>query len=149
MFLKRQIQKIDVCFVVGDFNPNCLEHNKNLEIRTFYSLIFAHGCISLITRPARVISKTVSLIDNLFTTFIFGTSLKLKKGIIKSDMSDHFPVFLSLNYSPKFHKENQKITIHKRVIHDTNLMAFKADLYNVKGNSIMIPQKHVQNTKHF
>ena len=103
----------------------------------------------MITRSARVISKTVSLIDNLFTTFIFDISLKLKKGIIKSDMSDHFPVFLSLNYSSKFHKENQKITIHKRVIHDTNLMAFKADLCSVKGDSIMIPQKQVQNKKHF
>ena len=86
--------------------------------------------------PTRVTSKTVSLIDNIFTNFIFKTSLKLKKGIIKCDVSDHFPVFLSLGYPSKIHKEHQKVTIHKRVIHDTNLMAFKTDLRNVNWNSI-------------
>ena len=32
-------------------------------------------------------------------------------------------------------KQYQKITIHKRVIHDTNLMTFKTDLHNVNCNS--------------
>ena len=44
-------------FVVSDFNLNCLDYNKNLEIRTFYNRIFAHGCIPLITRPTRVTYK--------------------------------------------------------------------------------------------
>ena len=81
-------------------------------------------------------SKTVSLIDNIFANFIFDTSLKLKKGIIKSDVSDHFPVFVSLCSPSKIHKEHQKITIHEIVIHDTNPMAFKTDLCNVNWNSI-------------
>ena len=51
-------------------------------------------------------------------------------------MSDNFPVFVSL-YSPsKIHKEYQKITIHKRVMRDTNLMKFKTDLRDVNWNSI-------------
>ena len=49
----------------------------------------------------------------------FDTSLKLKKEIIKSDVSDHFSVFVSLCSLSKIHKEYQKTTIHKRVIHDT------------------------------
>ena len=51
-------------------------------------------------------------------------------------MSDHFPVFVSLCSPSKIHKEYRKITIHERVIHDTNLMAFKTDLRNVNWNSI-------------
>ena len=112
MFLKRKTQKIN--FVVGDFNLNCLDYNENLEIRTFRNRIFAHGCIPLMTRPTRVTSKMVSLIDNIFTNFIFETSLKLRKRIIKRDVSDHFPVFVSLNSSSKIHKENQNITIQKK-----------------------------------
>ena len=103
-----------------------------LGIRTFYNQIFAHGSIPLMTRPTRITSKTVSLIDNIFTNFISDTSLKLKKGIIKSDES----VFVSLNSSLKIHKEKQKITIHKRVMRDTNLTAFEIDLRNVHWNSI-------------
>ena len=90
----------------------------------------------MITKPTRVTSKTVSLIDNIFTNVIFDTSWKLKKGIIKSDMSDHFPLFVSPCSPSKIHKEHQKITTHKRVIHGTNLMAFKTDLCNVNWNSI-------------
>ena len=90
----------------------------------------------MITRPTRVTSKTVSVIDNIFANFVFDTSLKLKKGIIKSDVSDHSPVSVSLSFRSKIHKENQKITIHKRVMHGTNLIAFKTDLHNVNWNSI-------------
>ena len=90
----------------------------------------------MITRPTRVTSKTVSLIDNIFTNFVFDTSLKVKKGIIKSDVSDHSPVSVSLSSRSKIHKENQKISIHKKVMHDANLIAFKIDLSNVNWNSI-------------
>ena len=51
-------------------------------------------------------------------------------------MSDHFLVFVSLCSPSKTHKEHQNITIHKKVIHETNLMVFKADLGNVNWNSI-------------
>ena len=51
-------------------------------------------------------------------------------------MSDHFPVFVSLCSPSKIHKEYRKITIHERVIHGTNLMAFKTDLRNVYCNAI-------------
>ena len=68
-----------LCFIACDFNLNCLDYNENLEIRTFYNRNFIYDCILLITRPTRRTSKTVSLIDNVFTNFVFGTSLKLKK----------------------------------------------------------------------
>ena len=92
-------------FVVGDFNLTCLDYNQNLEIRTFYNQIFAHACIPLITRPTRVTSKTVSLFHNIFTNFVFDTSLKLKKGIIKSDTSDYLPLFISRSSRSKIHKK--------------------------------------------
>ena len=82
--------------------------------------MFYNRTLALITKPTRVTSKTVSLIDNIFTNFIFDTSLKLKKGIIKSDVSDNFPVFVFLCSPSKIHEEYQKITIDKRVMRDTN-----------------------------
>ena len=100
---KKANTKNKTCFVAGNFNLNCLDYNKNLELRTFSSQSFAHKCISLMTKSTRVTSKTFSLIDNIFTNFIFDTSLKLKKGIIKSDASDHFTVFVSLFSPLKIH----------------------------------------------
>ena len=51
-------------------------------------------------------------------------------------MSGRFSVCVSLCSLSKTNKEYQKITIHKKVIHDTKLMAFKTDLPNVNQNSI-------------
>ena len=95
MFLKRQTQK------------------------TFYNRIFAHGCILLITRPTKVTSKTGSLFDNIFTNLFLTPHGNSKRESLKIDVSDHFPVFASLNFLSKIHKENQRITIHKRVMHGT------------------------------
>ena len=125
------------CILVDNFNLNYLDFIKNLEVRKIYNQIFVHGYIPLITRPTRVTLKTISLIDNIFTNFIFGASLKPKElMIIKSDVSDYFPVFVSLNSSSKICKENKQLTIHKRVMHDTNLAAFKVDLCNVNWKLI-------------
>ena len=87
-------------------------------------------------RPTRVTSKTFSLIDNILTHFVFDTLLKLKKGVIKSDVSDHFPVFVSLDSLSKIHKENLEIITHKRVMHCTILTGYKTDLCNINWNSI-------------
>ena len=103
-------------FAAGDFSLNCLDYHKK-------------------SKSTRVKSKTGSLIVMYSEILFLETSLKLKKRIIKSDVSDHFPVFVSLCYPSKVHKEHQKITIHKRVTHDTNLMAFQIDLHNVNWNS--------------
>ena len=43
-----------LCIVVGDFNVNCLDYNKNLEVRTFYNRIFSHSCIPLKTKPTNI-----------------------------------------------------------------------------------------------
>ena len=51
-------------------------------------------------------------------------------------MFDHIPVFASLYSRSKVHKEYQNITIHKSVMHDTNLMVFQTDLCNVNWNWI-------------
>ena len=136
MFLKRLIQKINFVLLLTISIKLFRLQQMNLEVRTFYNRISAHGCIHSITKPTRVTSKTVSLIDNILTNFIFDTLLKLKKGIIKSDVSDHFSVVVSLCFPSFIHEEYQKIAIHKRVMHDTNLVAFKADLRNVNWNSI-------------
>ena len=75
------------------------------------------------------------IIYNIFTKIIFDTSLELKKRIDKSDVSEHFPVFVSLNSSSKIYKENQKITIHKSVMHDTNLTDLRKVNWNSKNHS--------------
>ena len=83
-----------ITYIVGDFNMNCLKYHQIAKTKHFYDNIFEKGAIAIISRPTRISEHSASLIDNILTTDIFNNSLK--KGIIKSDVSDHFPIFFSI-----------------------------------------------------
>ena len=85
----------------GDFNidlKNC-NISKNAEI--FLEKCHQLGCIPMINRPTRIDLNTNSftIIDNFFTNLY----CEQFSGIIISDLSDHFPIILSLDIN----KSNQ------------------------------------------
>ena len=95
MFLKQVFKKSTAenkpYYLIEDLNINCLEYFENEKVSTFYNSLFECGAIALINKPTQVVKKTATLIDSVTTTNIFNESLK--KGVIKSDPSDHLPVF--------------------------------------------------------
>ena len=101
MFLKQVLKKSAAekkpYYIVGELNISCLECFKNEKVSTFYNSLFEYGAIPLINKPTRAAKKPAIIIDNVITTNIFDESLK--KGIIKSDLSDHLPIFFSISTS--------------------------------------------------
>ena len=95
----------------GDFDLNCLEFHQSSEIRQFFNNMFEKETIPLINRPTKNITSSATLIDNIFTNCVFDTSLK--SGIIKTSISDHFPIFAAIKLSNE-KTRNQKIKIKKR-----------------------------------
>ena len=81
-------QTLQLYFVTGDFNLNCLEFHQSSEIENFFNNLFKNGVIPLIDRPTRVMTSSGTFLDNIFTNSVFDTSLKI--GIIKTSTSDHF-----------------------------------------------------------
>ena len=73
--------------------------------------MFEKETIPLINRPTKNITSSATLIDNIFTNCVFDTSLK--SGIIKTSISDHFPIFAAIKLSNE-KTRNQKIKIKKR-----------------------------------
>ena len=65
-----------------------------LKQNTFTITFFEKGAIPIINQPTRISEHSASLIDNILMTDVFNNSLK--KGIIKSDVSDHFLIFFSI-----------------------------------------------------
>ena len=67
-------------------------------------------------------------------------------------MSEHFPIFVSQNSPSKICKENhyylQKITIHKRVLHDPKQTKFKADLHLIATQYIISQKKNSKREIH-
>ena len=118
-------------FVLGDFNVNCLNYEGDTTVRDFYNNAFQNGAIPLINKPTRVTPTTATLIDNIFTNSLFNTSLK--KGIIKSSVSDHFPVFAAINIS-KNKTKKQTFEVRRRILSDENKLNFRKDLQSINWN---------------
>ena len=102
-----------ISYITGGFNKNCLKYHENTETKHFYNNIFEKGAIPIINHPTRISEYSASLIDNILTTEIFHISLK--KGIIKSDVSDHFPIFFSIQLTKEKLREGV-ITIKKEFL---------------------------------
>ena len=97
--IEKSVSEKKIGYMIGDFNMNCLKYHKNTKTKYFYGDIFEKGATPSINRSTRISEHSASLIDNILTTDIFNNSLK--KGIIKSDVPDHFPIFFSIQLTKK------------------------------------------------
>ena len=79
--------------------------------------MFQNGFIPAINKPTRITKNTATLIDHIIINNF--KNIKIKTGIFITDISDHFPVFITaqklLNQLPK------KVKTKKRVIKDASL----------------------------
>ncbi|XP_065658943.1 uncharacterized protein LOC136083470 [Hydra vulgaris] len=120
-------------YILGDLNLNWFEYHVKKNINGFYNGLFENGAVPLINKPTRITQTTTSLIDNIITNDIFNNSLK--KGIIKSDISDRFPIFFSIDIYAKI-LYNEKKSFKKRLFHNKNLESFKYQLSLVNWDII-------------
>jgi hypothetical protein len=138
MFLQHIVKTSDAekkkSFVLGDFNMNCFFYNDDYKVKNFYDKIFETGSIPLINRPTRVTINSATLIDNIITTDICNKNIQ--RGIIKTDISDHFPIFLILNSNLE-KNNNTPIVVKKRIFKKKkNLEQFKDQLSLLHWNHI-------------
>ena len=102
-----------------------MDYANNSKVRGFIDGMFSKGLISLINKPTRVSKHSMTCIDHIYTNSFINQDLTT--GIIKTDISDHFPVFVidknmsSTNYPDMIVK---KI----RPFNEKNLHDFKNNL---------------------
>ncbi|XP_065639571.1 uncharacterized protein LOC136072316 [Hydra vulgaris] len=104
---------------------DCLQYEKNANIKLFFDEMLQYYIFPIINKPTRVTPTSITAVDNILTNSIFDTSLKA--GIIKTDISDHFPVFFSLTQDIKS-INSCKIKIYKRKINKFAIQQFKDSL---------------------
>ena len=76
--------------MVGDFNINVLDFNERKMVQSFVNLMF--HLIPAVNKPTRYARNTATAIDHIITNSVIYA--EFKTGIIKTDISDHLPVFL-------------------------------------------------------
>ena len=93
-FLNKQEMSNKAAFLLGDFNLNASDYDTNKEVKDFFNLVFQNGFLSLVQRPTRVTRTSATVIDHILTNRVLEN--KIQSGIIKTDISDHFPIFTDL-----------------------------------------------------
>ena len=59
-------------------------------------MLFKYNVLSVINKPTRVSKTSATAIDNFFINNYLETTFET--GIFQTDISDHFPIFLKVNY---------------------------------------------------
>ena len=120
-YLESVLDRIDrekrICLLAGDFNYNLLDvDNKN--VLSFVNLMNSYGCFPTISLPTRVQHESSSLLDNIF---INDLTLVKTCGVVIDDLSDHFPIFLSLHLVQNQIEDKPHITVFdKRKVTELN-----------------------------
>ena len=121
--------KRNVCnkpmFLVGDFlNINVIDYESNKVVKNFVDLCFQHGLIPIFNKPTRVTKQNATAIDHIIMNSL---NPSVSTGIIKCDVTDHFPVFVTSEILIS-KMTNDESTIYKIIINDKSIQRFKCRL---------------------
>ena len=114
-------------YIVGDMNLNLLDHSTNSKVKEYLNIVFQNLLIPMINKPTRVSKSNATIIDHILTNSFLNTDCST--GIIKIDISDHFPIFLISN--EKISENTKHITLQERVINEQSILYFKEILHEV------------------
>ena len=86
------------CIIAGDFNVDLFDIDTNDSTRDFFNLLTSFGFLPSIYMTTRQGDKKWSLLDNIYYNNIEEAD---SSGIIYDDLSDHFPIYISLKLVAK------------------------------------------------
>ena len=81
--------------LAGDFNINFLDFETTENVQDFLNLMFRYNMIPLTNKPTRVTKHSANAIDHIITNSVIGHN-DFKSAIIKTDLSDHFPIVFTI-----------------------------------------------------
>lgn len=105
---------------------DCLKFDEDKKVEEFYNHYFNFGLIPIINRPTRITQDSCTAIDNALINYVTGTNLM--SGIIKTDISDHFPIFLIIKDLTICKSQSKTRLIQKRIFSQDKLHMFTLEL---------------------
>ena len=103
--------------------------------------MFSFNLIPVINKVTRVTKTSVTAIDHIITNSYLNAHIQT--GIIKTDISDHFPIFLVTN-TPDVDEYSDTTTILKRFINTESIQYFRTLMNDViweEANNTDCPEK--------
>ena len=131
------------CIITGDLNINLLR--EDIDTNNFLYNMYTYHFIPLVTKPTRipyVNSHSPSLIDHFWINKL---DINYSCKIIMDDLTDHYPIFLSLKFENYF--SNDKIRIEFRNVSPENKVKFENALKNFDWSQIQNPDANLYFSK--
>ena len=91
-FFKKKIIRDKPKYIGNDLNLNLLDYSVNAKLKIYVNLLFQNNCIPLISKLYKISGMNATITDHINSNNYLETDIKT--GILESDISDHFPVFL-------------------------------------------------------
>ena len=136
------IQKNKLTFYAfGDFNINLLKYDTDNKIKQYVDQLISLSCKLLIHKPTRVTPQSATLIDHIVTNDLKNSI----RGIIQSDIGNHFPYFALIKCVNKKKKTSNNVKNKVRYLSNINLEIFLEDLTNELTDLIPIKCKTTKN----
>ena len=108
----------------GDLNINVLGYESNKKVQHFLSSMFQYNMIPTINKPTRVTRNTATAIDHIIINTVI-SGIQHRSGIIKTDISDQFPIVFALNTGEKREPEDEAQFIYKCIYEEEQIELFK------------------------
>ena len=94
----------------------------------FRDVIYARAYFNDVNKPRLTVKKFVNCIDHIYINSFYNQDTSA--GIIKTDISDHFSIFIIDNDNPR------KLLKAIRIINDSRLLTFKTELSPINYQSV-------------
>jgi hypothetical protein len=108
--------------VIGDFNFDLLNHERNDNISNFLNMMLENGLQPCITEPTRIVSgNKPSLVDNIFSN----SAEPVISGNLYQTVSDHMPNFVIYDNAKQAKK---RVFTKRRSTKNVDILAFQNDL---------------------
>ena len=118
----------------GDFNINFLDFQTNKNVQDFLNFMFRYNMIPLTNKPTRVTKHSANAIHHIITNSVTGHN-DFKSVIIKTDLSNHFPIVFAIKPNETTQRPVVKST-YKRSYCEKNIDKFKNTLHNRNWDDI-------------
>ena len=85
-----------------------------MKVKHFVNFAFHNSAILLINKPTRVTRTNATTVDHILTKAFLNK--QIKTGIIKTEILDHFPIYLITDPIISSEMKNKRTLLYKRTI---------------------------------
>ena len=106
-----------------NFYINVTDYDSNQKVKSFTEYLSQNNPYLVINRLTWRTRTTTTVIDHIFITYFENKTIKTS--MIKTNISDHFSIFLTSNSLEECSQKWVKVNFHNHYFHQNNIEEFR------------------------